>query len=389
MKAGKISGILLWSVISAAFIGPGTLTTAISAGSAFQLDLLWVVTFALISCIIIQELAARITISTGMNMGEAMVQAFGQNGGRLFRWLTGWIVVSGCAAYEAGNIIGAVSGLRLATDIHPVAATGIISLLAFVVLWNERPRWISNVMISLLLIMGLCFVGLAMNSSYSLLQVASSFVTPSFPAGSSLIVIGLIGTTLVPYNIFLGSGISRGQTLSSMRIGLPVSVIMGGLITTAIVVSGSAIENFSSFGEVKDYFESSMGPVAVFAFSAGLFAAGFSSAVMAPFAASLIAVTVFQWDRKKARWMWVSVLGTGFIFGVPGFRPVPAILMVQAMNGLILPLLVFLTILMVNSKSMPEKHRPGILYTILLVLILSLITMIGLNTLYGIMTGSG
>jgi len=61
--------VLFWSVISAAFIGPGTVTTAASAGSGFGTQLLWALTFSTLACIILQEAAARLTIVSGKSLG--------------------------------------------------------------------------------------------------------------------------------------------------------------------------------------------------------------------------------------------------------------------------------------------------------------------------------
>ena len=117
MKNPKLSSIVLWSVVSAAFIGPGTITTAVTAGSSYGLDLLWAIFFSAIACLILQEIAARITIASGKNLGQVLTQKFGTRKGRFLKFFIGGSVILGCAAYEAGNILGAVSGLNLLTGI--------------------------------------------------------------------------------------------------------------------------------------------------------------------------------------------------------------------------------------------------------------------------------
>jgi manganese transport protein len=69
------------------------------------------------------------------------------------------------------------------------------------------------------------------------------------PDGSQWIALALVGTTIVPYNIFIGSAISNGQTIPLMRAGLIVSVFIGGLITSWILMAGTQVGNFSSFGD--------------------------------------------------------------------------------------------------------------------------------------------
>ena len=72
----RILSVLFWSVISAAFIGPGTVTTATKAGAFFQFDLLWALAFSTFACILLQEASARVTINSGMNLAKAIAKQF-------------------------------------------------------------------------------------------------------------------------------------------------------------------------------------------------------------------------------------------------------------------------------------------------------------------------
>jgi manganese transport protein len=377
----KLSSVILWSVISAAFIGPGTVTTAVSAGSLFKLDLLWAVVFATLACILLQEISARIVIGSGLNLGQTFIKKFGTSHGRWLQLIIGGSVVLGCAAYEAGNILGAVAGLNLITGINTTVLTIIISLMVLIILWIGRLTWISNLMVVLVGIMGLTFFILALTTNFSVVEILQASITPALPVGSGLLALGLVGTTIVPYNIFIGSGISKGQTVPLMRVGLTISVLIGGFITAAILIAGTTIHDFSSFPALAAAFESKLGRPGFYALALGLFAAGFSSAITSPYASSVIARTVFQFEQeKKVKWVWGVVLLTGFFFGVSGIKPIPVILTVQALNGLILPLLVVFLVIMINdSNIIPAgyRHRPW--YNVVLLSILFVVLVIGLN----------
>jgi manganese transport protein len=375
--------VVIWSIVSAAFIGPGTVTTAVSAGSLFQLDLMWAVAFATLACIVLQEVAARITIASGLNVGQALIQRFGIRIGGYLQWVIGGSVIGGCAAYEAGNIVGAVAGAELITGMNVIVLTIALTTLSAVVLWNNNPSWISNLMTFLVALMGIAFFALASTQRFSVDYVLSSTFFPSITDGSELTILGLIGTTVVPYNIFLGSGIARGQTIPLMRIGLAISILIGGLITAAILIAGTAITDFSSFQGLYADLEVKVGTVGAVALALGLFGAGFSSAITSPYAAAIIARTVFDERREKVvRMVWSAVLLTGFIIGISGLKPIPVILFVQALNGLILPFLVIFLILVANDPDvMPRTFMPGWLYNILLLAMLSGIVMISLNNI--------
>jgi manganese transport protein len=373
--------VVIWSIISAAFIGPGTVTTAVSAGSTFQLDLLWAVTFATVACIVLQEVAARITIASGMNVGQALTLKFGSRNGNFLKWLIGGSVIAGCAAYEAGNILGAVAGLNLLTGAGTFWLTIIVSAVSFGLLWRGSPRWISSLMMFLVALMGISFLLVALTQEFEFLGLMKASVIPVIPSGGELLLLGLVGTTVVPYNIFLGSGISKGQTIPMMRVGLMISVFIGGLITAFILLAGTAITDFSSFNNVYREFEIKVGKEAAIALALGLFAAGFSSAITAPYASAIIAKTVFEVKKESIiRMVWIVVLAVGFGIGISGVKPIPVILIVQALNGLILPLLVIFLILVVNDPRLVQaQYRHGVFYDILLLLILGAVTLISLN----------
>ena len=120
----RLLNLLFWSVIAAAFIGPGTVTTAARAGSDFGFALAWALLFSTVACLVLQEASGRITVLTGKELGEAVRMRFASS--RWARWVPAVLaagVVLGCAAYEAGNLLGGVAGLRLVVDVSPARAT--------------------------------------------------------------------------------------------------------------------------------------------------------------------------------------------------------------------------------------------------------------------------
>ncbi|MEO8475003.1 MAG: divalent metal cation transporter [Chryseolinea sp.] len=381
-KSQSWKSVVIWSIISAAFIGPGTVTTAVSAGSQFQLNLLWAVTFATVACVVLQEVAARITIASGRNLGQVLMMRYGQSG-KYLQILVGGSVIAGCAAYEAGNILGAVVGVNLLTGLKTELLTIIIVAISFILLWKGNPAWISNLMLLLVMIMGIAFAAVAFSQHFSLSEIVLSAVVPSIPPKSELLLLGLLGTTVVPYNIFLGSGISKGQTIKMMRLGLIISVMIGGMITSAILIAGNAVSDFSSFENLYIGLQTKVGTTAAIAVALGLAAAGLSSAITSPYAAAIIARNVFEVSNEtRVKLVWIGVLATGFIFGISGVKPIPVILFVQALNGLILPLLVIFLIIVINDPAViPEDARHSNAYNIILLMMLCGIVLISFNNI--------
>ncbi len=399
--------IIFWSVIAAAFIGPGTVTTTAKAGAEFGYHLLWALTFSVIACLVLQEAAARLTICTGMNLGHALRRRFAH------RW-TGYLVMStvvgaviiGCAAYETGNVLGAMVGLELVWGPtgHVAHAFG-IGLAAGILLWMGSPQWIARLLGLVVAFMGVAFLWTAWKVHPDPGSILAGMVWPRIPDGSEWLILGLIGTTVVPYNLFLGSGLAHGQSLRETRFGLTVAILIGGIISMGIVIVGRTVDPPLTFPGLARVLGTEIGPWAQHLFAWGLFAAGFSSAVTAPLAAAVTAQSLFA-DRfpglrdtrgRGFRIVWAGVLLTGVAFGLAGVRPIPAIVMAQALNGILLPIVaVFLFIAVNDPRLMGTIHvnRPETnVVTGAVVLVTSLLGIVqflrAAGTLFGVPALSG
>lgn len=357
----RILNILFWSVLSAAFIGPGTITTAASAGANYQYTLLWALLFSVVACIILQEAAARLTLTSGYNLGETIVQRFKDSvAGRGLAYLVLITIILGCAAYEAGNILGAVAGAALLVDIPTPILTIIIGGGGIALMWFASTRQIAQLLGIIVAIMGLCFLTTAILKEPSLPDLFSGLAIPAMPGGSELLVIGLIGTTIVPYNLFLGSGLKHAQNLKEMRFSLSTAIILGGIVSMAVLVVGSSVQGEFTYEALSQTMADELGGWAATFFGIGLCAAGFSSALTAPLAASLTAQSILgyknpeQWkpDTFRFRAIWFIVLLTGIFFGVLQVQPIPAIILAQAFNGIILPFIAIFLWLMINNTQL-------------------------------------
>lgn len=363
----RVLSLLLWSVIAAAFIGPGTVTTAASAGAGYGYALLWALAFSTLATLVLQEAAARVTIVSGRNLGEAIRERAGGTvvGIATVLLVLGAIVI-GNAAYEAGNILGGVAGAVLAVSVPRPALTLLVALLSAAVLWAGTPRAVAQLLSAAVAVMGIAFLATAARLAPPLPELFEALVVPALPAGSGLLVLGLVGTTVVPYNLFLGSGIAAGQRLGEMRAGLGIAVLLGGLISMAILVVGAAVAGEFSFEALAATLSARLGAAAGPLFGVGLLAAGLSSAITAPLAAAVTAASLFGgtsagWEPRGWRYraVWVGVLGVGLLFGLTGIRPVPAIIFAQALNGVLLPVAALMLLLAVNDRILMGDRVNG------------------------------
>jgi len=393
----RLLSVLLWSVIAAAFIGPGTVTTAAQAGTSFGLVLLWALVFSTVATLVLQEAAARLTVVSGQSLGRALRgDSRGGAGGVLVLLVVLGAVVLGCAAYEAGNILGGVAGAALALPFPRTILTLACGALAAGVLFLGSPRQVARLLALLVAVMGAAFLVTAASLRPDLGGLLKGAFVPATPAGSGLLILGLVGTTVVPYNLFLGSGLAAGERLEELRFGLTVAVVLGGVISMGVLVVGTAVAGDFTFEALSEVLASRLGGWARGLFAAGLFAAGLSSAITAPLAAAITARSVFarpgssagggddRWgDRSwRFRTVWGVVVAAGVGFGVSDVQPIPAIVLAQALNGVLLPLVaVYLALVVNDRRRMGEEGLNGPFANTVLAAVVAVTVLLGVTNL--------
>jgi len=364
-------------LVAAAFVGPGTVTTATLAGASFGSALIWALVFSVAMTMVLQEMAARLGLVTGQGLGEALRAG----GSGPLRWVGPVLVVGaiaiGNAAYQTGNLVGGGLGVSGAVGGSPRAWAGIIGLFAAVLLWRGSFRVLEQWMTVLVGLMGVAFLLTAVRVGARVPDLFAGF-RPTVPDGAILTVVGLIGTTVVPYNLFLHASAVRErfggvEGLPAARADLVRSILAGGVVSIAILVTsagtlhsvGGAGDGVDSAADMARALEPVLGSWARVVFAVGLFAAGMTSAVTAPLAAALATAGALGWEvdlrSPRLRAVWATVLGVGLVFVAFGGRPVPMILFAQAANGILLPVVAIFLLRAVNDRARMGDSANGVL----------------------------
>ena len=360
------------ALVAAAFIGPGTVVTASLAGANFGYALLWALVFSVLATMILQEMAARLGVVTGKGLGENIRAAIAHPG---LRWLVVSLifaaVIIGNSVYQGGNISGARMGLA---DLLPIDGQWIpliLGVLAAIVLWQGSYKIIENVLIGLVLLMSLAFLATFILTEPNWGDLFSGLLVPSIPSGSLLMVVALIGTTVVPYNLFLHSSSCAQkwhspEDLQQARQDIYVSIPLGGLISMAIVATaasaffGQAI-NIESAADLGKAMTPLFGDGATLFMATGLFAAGLSSSLTAPLASAYALSGVLGYSNnlqdKKFRAIWLSILSVGVIIASLGLKPIEVILFAQVANGLLLPVMALFLVWVCNHRDLGEYRN--------------------------------
>ncbi len=358
-------------VIAAAFIGPGTVTTCSLAGANFGYSLLWAILFAIFTAIILQEMSARLGFISRKGLGQIIREEFHN---KFLRYSSVILIVAaigfGCAAFEAGNLIGGALGLESIAGLSRGIWAFLIALVAFVLLWRGSYAVVEKFLVGLVFIMSLAFIATMVIVRPQISYILKGLFFPRLSGNSYYFVIALIGTTVVPYNLFLHSSIAHKkwdghQGLKFLRQDIFLAIPIGGLISCAIIITASATF-FGQGIEIKDagtmaiQLEPFLGKAAKIFFAIGLFAAGLSSSITAPYAAAYATCGALGWEEDvkglRFRIVWLIVLISGTLVSLLKIRPIAAIIFAQAANGVLLPIIaVFLLIVMNNKKLLADK----------------------------------
>ena len=351
-------------IIAAAFIGPGTVTTATLAGARHGTTLLWALVFATVATIVLQEMSARLGLATGSGLGQALRSVNGPRWlGMTLATLAAVAVVGGAAAYQAGNLTGAGLGLESATGIPLRGWVAIGAVFAGALLWTGRYKLVERVLAACVAVMGIVFLITALLVVPRFGDIVGGMFVPRLPTGSELTALALIGTTIVPYNLFLHAAVVRERwsevsDLPAVRWDLILAIGLGGIVSSAIVITASSALDGAEVHSASDMAEQLrplLGPWAGHAFAVGYAAAGITSAVTAPLAAAYTMLDAIGRERDVttplARSVWAGCLFVGAATALVGLRPVPLIFVAQLVNGLILPIVAVVLLIAMNDRK--------------------------------------
>lgn len=388
-------------LVSAAFIGPGTVTVCTLAGVEFGFSLLWALLLSVIACIILQEMAARVGIVTQKGLSEVIREEIKNP---LFRSLSILLIFSaigiGNAAYEAGNISGAVLGISAVVPSYIVDVgyfslnlwSLIIGSLAFSLLAIGNYKVLEKAFIGLVAVMSISFLVTAVMTRPDMGELFEGLFLPSQGSAGILTVMALIGTTVVPYNLFLHASLvsekwKEKSSLKTAQKELFWSISLGGIVSIAIVVTAAAsgITNVTTAADLAAGLEPVFGSFATWFLALGLFAAGISSAITAPLAAAYVVSGCLGWKKSlnsgKFKMVWAVVLILGMIFSSLGFQPVEIIRFAQVSNGILLPVVAIFLLWIVNRSSVMGNSKNSLLLNILGFLIIGITIFLGARSI--------
>lgn len=383
-------------LVAAAFVGPGTITMCTLAGAHFGYALIWALLVSIIATIVLQGMAGRIGLVTQNGLVDVVRTELKTPWIRnvVIAIVLGAILV-GNAAYEAGNIGGATLGLEQLLPQQQIKPflPAIIGTVIFLLLWFSSYKILEKIFVGLVGIMGLSFVISAIITQPSIAGILKGMFVPQLPEGGLLTVIALVGTTVVPYNLFLHASLVKEKwnsinDLKTVNWDTIISIGLGGLVSMAILITASAapISDINHALDMAKSLEPLFGKMAVYFMATGLLAAGITSAITAPLAAAYVASSCFGWQggmqNRKFKIVWGIVLLCGVVFLSFDIKPIEVIQFAQVANGILLPVMALLLLWVVNKKSVMGENKNSLLQNVLGITIVIFAIFLGAKSIF-------
>ena len=365
------------TLVAAAFIGPGTVTLCSIAGANFGFSLLWAMVISILATIFLQEMAARLGIISQKGLSEVIRNEIENPVVKnILIVLILVAIVVGNSLYEAGNISGGVLGLetvlgkwRFSSGTFSINFISVlIGVIAFILLYIGNYKFLEKALVSLVILMSISFVTTAIITKPNVLEIIKGMFLFKVPDKGLLTVIGLIGTTVVPYNIFLHASLVKEkwknkEDIRAAKKDTVISIFLGGLVSIAIIISAAAIQSntITNAADLAKGLEPLYGSLAKYFLAIGLFAAGITSAITAPLAAAYVTKGCLGWNvnlkSKEFRGVWIFILVLGILFSSLGVKPIQIIKVAQVANGLLLPLIAGILLWVMNKENILGKFK--------------------------------
>ena len=392
----KIKGMGPGILVVGTFMGPGSITSATRSGASFGYTLLWTVVFSIIAVIVLQEMASRFGIVTQTGLAEGMV-SYLKNRLVLRRILIVAIAFSitlGGMAYMGGDLTGTAMGVSTITGVpsNVVAAIWGCCILIIINIGDDVLKTLMKLLAVTVTVMAVVFTLTMIVTKPNIGEIFKG-VLPTIPSGSALTCVAMIGTTVVPYNMFIHATSSRRtwsdpKQLPLSRFDTTITMIIGGIITAAIMISaGTVIRGIevTSAADMAGSLEPLLGSFAKPFLCIGMIAAGVSASTGTPLGVSYVLAGLFGWEmnKKDKRFFFTNVIVvvTGIIVAATGFNPVSIIMTAQAVNGIFLPVVVFLLIYLTSREKLMGKYKSTPVQNILGILVGLVTLVVGISSI--------
>jgi manganese transport protein len=349
--------------------GPGNLTSAVEAGSAYSYSLIWVIALSTILMIFFTDMSVRIGIAAPDSMIATIKNALGKPVGVL----AGISVFFITLCFSVGNAAGSGLALSMLFGGSAIVWTLVCTLgVAFILLVRNIYGVVERVLLVLVAMMAIGFVASAFLARPDWIAGLGGMV-PNFPPNAELLIIALVGTNFSINAAFFTSyatrerGIRADQYRDSTITDTIPGIVAPGVMTCLVIIVAAAVlghtgERVETLAQLANVFKPLAGSFGSTIFVVGFFGAAFSSMLANAMAGGTLLADGLGWGasfdslRTKVLVGCVLAFGLFVVAVVPGSR-VQLIILAQAMTVLVAPLLAALLIIIANNRLIGELRN--------------------------------
>ncbi|MDP4292563.1 MAG: Nramp family divalent metal transporter [Bacteroidota bacterium] len=360
-------------LVTVGFIDPGNWASNLAAGAGFGYKLLWIVTLSTIMLIVLQHNVAHLGIATGLCLSEAAMIYLKP---RYSKLILGTAILASISTSLA-EIIGAAIALNMLFNI-PIIAGSILTVgFTLIMIYTNTYRLIERWIIAFVSIIGLSFIYELSLVNIDWVEASRSWVTPSFPQGSMLIIMSILGAVVMPHNLFLHSEIIQSRqwnledediirrqldyeffdTLFSMIVGWAINSAMILLAVSTFFVHKTPVAELQ---QSKDMLVPLLGSNAGTIFAVALLFSGLSSTITSGMAAGSIFAGIYKepFDIKDSHskvGVSISLVGALMVIFLIT-DPFKSLIISQMILSIQLPITIFLQIHLTSSPQIMGKY---------------------------------
>ena len=354
-------------LVTVGFIDPGNWASNFAAGSDYGYALLWVITLSTVMLIVLQHNVAHLGIVTGLCLSEAATKYAP-------KWVSRPILGSAVLASistSLAEILGGAIALEMLFDVPIIWGALLTAVLVTVMLFTNSYKRIERLIIAFVSVIGLSFLYELFLIDVDWPLAARSWVVPSIPEGSMLIIMSVLGAVVMPHNLFLHSEVVQSReynredeasirkllkfefydTLLSMGVGCAINSAMILLAAATFFVNRTPVEELQ---QAKSLLDPLLGSHAGIVFALALLMAGISSTVTSGMAAGSIFAGMFgeSYHIKDIHSKVGVLLSLGIALLIIFFidNPFQGLIVSQMMLSVQLPFTVFLQVGLTSSK---------------------------------------
>ncbi len=385
-------------LVTVGFIDPGNWASNLAAGADYGYSLLWMVTLSTIMLIVLQHNVAHLGIATGLCLSEAATM-------HLPRWVSRSVLSSAIVASistSLAELLGGAIALKMLFGI-PVRIGAIITLITIIILlFSNSYRKLEKWIIGFVSLIGLSFIYELTLADIEWGQAIMGWIKPSFPDGSMIVIMSVLGAVVMPHNLFLHSEIiqSRQWNLTDEKIknrqlryeflDTLFSMIVGWAINSAMILMAAATFfrhkiPVDQLEQAKNMLVPLLGNNAAVVFAVALLMAGIASTVTSAMAGGSIFAGFFgepfdMKDNHSRLGVLLSLIPAVLIIFIIS-NPFKGLLYSQMLLSIQLPITIFTQIYLTSSKKVMSKYANSRPLTIFLVLIGTVVTLLNIRLL--------